>query len=86
LDALAFIAAALAADAVLPRRILTRSSWYCAVTLPVSSRTSKNSVSPSRRLIVSQLTGFGEQWPSPWALTRLSTRNSADFLSLLTPR
>ena len=51
------------------RLILIRSSWYCAVVAPVSSLTSKNSVSPTFRRIVSQLAGLGSQVPSPCGST-----------------
>src|ERR687890_733466 len=86
LDTFARAALALEADAVLLRWILTRSSWYWAVDFPSSSRRSRNSVSPSRRRIVSQFTGEGLQTPSPWSSTLESTMKTADFLSSVTPR
>src|SRR4051794_38220649 len=79
------------AEVVAFLRILTTSSSYCAEEVdvdpsPLSDGTSKNSVSPSLRWIVSQRVREGLQVPSPWATTPESTMNTAVFLSLRTPR
>ena len=74
------------ADAVLLLWILTRSSWYCPVDAPVSSVTSRNSVSPALRRSVSHSSGLGRQSPSPTAATPWSTRKTAVLPSLSTPR